>query len=258
MEPHSSIFRLDGKVALVTGGNRGIGLAVARGFVRAGARVAVGARDAARSNAAVAELRALGGEAIALPLDVRDDAGAAAAVEETVARFGALHVLVNNAGIHVRKAPQELSMDEWESVLDTNLTGAFRLSRAAHPSLKKGGGGKIVNVGSMFSIFGASYAAAYAASKGGLVQLTKSLAAAWAPDRIQVNAILPGWIDTELTAQARAQVPGLEERVVARTPAGRWGTPEDIVGAALFLASSASDFVTGVALPVDGGYSSQG
>ena len=115
-----------------------------------------------------------------------------------------------------------------------------------------------MNVGSMFSIFGASFAAAYGASKGGIVQMTKSLAVAWAPDRIQVNAILPGWIDTELTAQARAQVPGLAERVVARTPAGRWGTPDDVAGAAVFLSSAASDFVTGVALPVDGGYSIQG
>lgn len=258
MDEDRTTFRLDGKVALVTGGNRGIGLAVARAFVRAGARVALGARDRARSAAAVAELRALGGEAIALPLDVRDDAGAVASVEETVARFGALHAVVNNAGVHVRKAPQDLSMEEWGTVLDTNLTGAFRLCRAAHPFLKRAGGGKIVNIGSMFSIFGASYAAAYAASKGGLVQLTRSLAVAWAPDRIQVNAILPGWIDTELTAQARAQVPGLEERVVARTPAGRWGTPADVAGAALFLAGPASDFVTGVALPVDGGYSVQG
>ena len=258
MEIDSEMFRLDGKVALVTGGNRGIGLAIARGLVRAGARVAVGARDGERSKAAVAELGALGGEAAEFPLDVRDEAGAVAAVEGTVARFGALHIVVNNAGINVRKQPQDLSMDEWGRVLDVNLTGAFRVSRAAYPFLKRAGGGKIVNVGSMFSTFGASFTAAYAASKGGIVQLTKSLAVAWAPDRIQVNALLPGWIDTELTARARREVPGLEERVVARTPAGRWGTPDEVVGAALFLASPASDFVTGVALPVDGGYSIQG
>jgi 2-deoxy-D-gluconate 3-dehydrogenase len=252
------MVRLDGKVALVTGGNRGLGLAIARGLVRAGARVALGARDAARTEAALEELGKMGGEAIALSLDVRDDASSAAAVEETIARMGALHVLVNNAGINIRKSPEDLSMEEWREVLDVNLTGAFRLSRAAYPHLKRAGGGKIVNVGSMFSIFGASFAAAYGASKGGIVQMTKSLAVAWAPDRIQVNAILPGWIDTELTAQARAQVPGLAERVVARTPAGRWGTPDDVAGAAVFLSSAASDFVTGVALPVDGGYSIQG
>jgi 2-deoxy-D-gluconate 3-dehydrogenase len=252
------MVRLDGKVALVTGGNRGLGLAIARGLVRAGARVALGARDAARTEAALDEFGKMGGEAIALSLDVRDDASSAAAVEETIARMGALHVLVNNAGINIRKSPEDLSMEEWREVLDVNLTGAFRLSRAAYPHLKGAGGGKIVNVGSMFSIFGASFTAAYGASKGGIVQMTKSLAVAWAPDRIQVNAILPGWIDTELTAQARAHVPGLAERVVARTPAGRWGTPDDVAGAAVFLSSAASDFVTGVALPVDGGYSIQG
>ena len=251
-------LRLDGRVALVTGGNRGLGLAIARGLLQEGARVAIAARDETRSKEALNGLRPTGGEVIAVPLDVRDDMSVAAAVGEVAARFGGLNVVVNNAGTHVRKSPEALSLEEWSAVLDVNLTGAFRLSRAAHPHLKAAGGGKIVNVGSMFSLFGASYAAAYAASKGGLVQLTKSLAAAWAPDRIQVNAILPGWIDTDLTRRAREEVPGLEARVTARTPAGRWGAPEDVVGAVLFLASGASDFVTGASLPVDGGYSIQG
>jgi 2-deoxy-D-gluconate 3-dehydrogenase len=122
----------------------------------------------------------------------------------------------------------------------------------------RAGGGKIVNIGSMMSIFGASFTAPYAASKGGIVQLTKALATAWAKDNIQVNAVLPGWIDTELTRQARQQVAGLHERVLARTPAGRWGTPDDHAGIAVFLASPASDFVTGTAIAVDGGYSVQG
>jgi 2-deoxy-D-gluconate 3-dehydrogenase len=123
--------------------------------------------------------------------------------------------------------------------------------------MKNGGGGKMVNIGSMLSIFGASFAAAYAASKGGIVQMTKALACAWAKDNIQVNAILPGWIDTPLTQSARKEVPGLNERVLARTPAGRWGEPQDLAGVAVFLASPASDFITGAAIPVDGGYSSQ-
>jgi len=124
--------------------------------------------------------------------------------------------------------------------------------------MKRSGGGKIINIGSMFALFGSAYAAPYAASKGALVQLTKSLAAAWAADNIQVNAVLPGWIDTELTRDARLQVAGLHERVLARTPAGRWGVPEDLSGIAVFLASPASDFITGAAIPVDGGFSAMG
>jgi 2-deoxy-D-gluconate 3-dehydrogenase len=124
--------------------------------------------------------------------------------------------------------------------------------------MKRSGGGKIINIGSMFALFGSAYAAPYAASKGALVQLTKSLAAAWATDNIQVNAVLPGWIDTELTRDARQQVAGLHERVLARTPAGRWGVPEDLAGIAVFLASAASDFITGAAVPVDGGFSAMG
>src|SRR6185295_3348370 len=141
-------------------------------------------------------------------------------------------------------------------VIDTNLTSAFACSQAAYPELKKAGAGKIINIGSMMSIFGASFTTPYAASKGGIVQMTRGFACAWAKDNIQVNAVLPGWIDTALTQRARKDVAGLHERVLARTPAGRWGTPEDLGGIAVFLASAASDFVTGTAIPVDGGYSS--
>jgi 2-deoxy-D-gluconate 3-dehydrogenase len=141
--------------------------------------------------------------------------------------------------------------------MDTNLTSTFLCCRAAHALMVESGGGKIVNIGSMLSIFGASFAPAYGASKGGLVQLSKSLAVAWAPDNIQVNAVLPGWIDTDLTRKARQQLQGLNERVLARTPAARWGAAGDFEGIAVFLASAASDFVTGTAIPVDGGYSTQ-
>jgi 2-deoxy-D-gluconate 3-dehydrogenase len=142
--------------------------------------------------------------------------------------------------------------------MDVNLTSAFLCSRAAYPHLKQAGGGKIINIGSMMSLFGASFAPAYGASKGGIVQLTKSLAVAWASDNIQVNAVLPGWIDTDLTRQARQQIPGLNERVLARTPSGRWGSIDDLSGVAVFLASAASTFITGASIPVDGGYSSLG
>jgi 2-deoxy-D-gluconate 3-dehydrogenase len=158
----------------------------------------------------------------------------------------------------VRKPPQALTLDEWRYVMDTNLTSAFLCARAAHPLFKAAGGGKIIHIGSMMSLFGAKYTAAYGASKGGIVQLTKSQAVAWAEDNIQVNAILPGWVDTDLTRQARAEVPGLYERVLARSPIGRWGTLDDFAGIAVFLASPASAFITGAAIPVDGGYSAVG
>jgi 2-deoxy-D-gluconate 3-dehydrogenase len=176
-------------------------------------------------------------------------------VDETVDRFGRLDILVNNAGMSIRKPPEDYAVAEWQAVLDTNLTGAFVCTQAVHPVMRSNGGGKIINIGSMMAIFGAAYAAAYAASKGALVQLTKSLAIAWAKDNIQVNAVMPGWIDTALTVAAREQVPGLHERILRRTPAGRWGMPEDLAGIAVFLASPASDFVTGAAIPVDGGFS---
>jgi len=148
-----------------------------------------------------------------------------------------------------------LPLEQWQQVIDTNLTSAFVCSRAVHPHLQRAGGGKIINIGSMLSIFGASFAPAYGASKGGIVQLTKSLAVGWAPDNIQVNAVLPGWIDTDLTRTARQQLEGLNERVLARSPSGRWGTSDDFEGIAVFLSSRASDFITGTAIAVDGGYS---
>ena len=165
---------------------------------------------------------------------------------------------MNNAGTNIRKPVHELALEEWHQVLDTNLTSAFLCSKAVYPAFKNAGGGKVINIGSMMSLFGASFAPAYGASKGGIVQLTKSMAVAWARDNIQVNAVLPGWIDTDLTRQAREQVPGLHDNVLRRTPAGRWGEIDDMAGVAVFLAGPGSDFVTGTAIPVDGGYAIQG
>ena len=251
--PLSNNFTLQGKAALVTGGNGGIGLAMARALRAAGAALAIAGRDAAKNAAAARELGA-----VALPCDLSKESECRAMVEEAARRLGRLDILINNAGINVRKAPQDYSLEEWRLVIDTNLTSAFVASQAAYEPMKRAGAGKIINIGSMMSLFGASFAAPYGASKGGIVQLTKSLAAAWAKDNIQVNAVLPGWIDTALTRRAREDVSGLHERVLARTPAGRWGRPEDLGGIALFLASPASDFITGTAIPVDGGYSSLG
>ena len=252
------MFELKGKVAIVTGGNGGIGLGMAKGLAQAGARVVVAARNQEKSRAAVEELERLGAQAIAVAVDVADEASVEGAVRTVVDRLGRLDVLVNNAGINIRKPPQDYTLTEWRTVLDTNLTSAFLCSRAAYPLMKAAGGGKIINIGSMMSIFGASFAAAYAASKGGIVQFTKALATAWARDNIQVNAVLPGWIDTELTQNARRQVQGLHDSVLRRTPAGRWGVMDDMAGVAVFLASPASDFVTGTAIPVDGGFAIQG
>jgi 2-deoxy-D-gluconate 3-dehydrogenase len=181
-----------------------------------------------------------------------------AMVARTVEKFGRLDILVNNAGITIIKRPELFTPEEWHQVLNTNLSGAFFAAQAAYPEMKRIRAGKVINIGSMMSMFATAATAAYAPSKGGIVQLTKALAVAWAADEIQVNAVLPGWIETELTAGARAKVPGLNERVISRTPVGRWGMPADLAGVAVFLASPASDFITGAAIPVDGGYSSQG
>jgi len=253
----SKAFDLSGRVAIVTGGNGGIGLGMAEGLARAGAALLIGGRNASKNAAAVKALQALGAKAAAVEADVTQQPACQALIAAALAQFGRVDILVNNAGINIRKQPQEYTLEEWKSVLDTNLSSAFLCSQAAYHAMLKAGGGKIINIGSMLSIFGAAFAGPYGASKGGVVQLTKSLACAWAKDNIQVNSVLPGWIDTELTRAARKEVAGLHERVLARTPAGRWGDPADFAGIAVFLASSASDFVTGTAITVDGGYSSQ-
>ena len=248
--------KLKGRVAVVTGGNSGIGLGIAQGLAAAGAAIVVAGRRNEKTLAAARALEKLDVRTVAVELDVRSEASCRAMVEGTVQRFGRLDILVNNAGTTIRKQPQALTLAEWNEVMETNLTGAFVCAHAAYPHMRRGGG-KIINIGSMLSIFGAAYAAPYAASKGAIVQMTKALACAWAQDNIQVNAILPGWIDTPLTEGARREVPGLNERVLARTPAGRWGAPADLAGLAVLLAGAASDFITGAAIPVDGGYSAQ-
>lgn len=253
----NSAFDLTGRVAVVTGGNGGIGLGMAAGLAQAGASVMIAARDARKSAAALAELQGAGSPVGAVEVDVLSKDSIERMLAETAERFGRVDILITNAGSNIRKAPQDYSLEEWTEVIDVNLRGTFACAQAAYPHLCRAGGGKIITIGSMTSIFGASFAAPYSASKGGTVQLSKALASAWAKDNIQVNAVLPGWIDTALTQGARRDVAGLEERVRARTPQGRWGTPQDLAGIAVFLASRASDFITGTAIPVDGGYSAQ-
>jgi 2-dehydro-3-deoxy-D-gluconate 5-dehydrogenase len=250
------LFDLRGKVAIVTGGNGGIGLGIARGLAQAGANIAVAARNADKTKAAVDQLTSLGVRAVGLQADVTSASDVQRMVDATVEALGGVDILIANAGMSIRKAPETYSLDEWTTVITTNLTGVFACCHAVYPSMKARGGGKIVTIGSMTSIFGLDMAAPYTATKGGVMQLTKSLASAWARYNIQVNCILPGWIDTDLTIGARRAIPGLQDSVVDRTPAKRWGRPEDLAGAAIFLCSPASDFVTGTALPVDGGFSS--
>ena len=252
-----TIFSLQNRVAFVTGGNGGIGLGMAKGLSAAGAAVVIAGRNKQKAQSALVALRSVGAQAEFIELDALEEASCHQAVQRAVERFGRLDILVNNAGTTVRKQPEELTVQEWHLVMDTNLTSAFLCSQAAYPHMVRAGGGKIINIGSMMSVFASSYATPYAASKGGIVQLAKSLAVAWAKDNIQVNAILPGWIDTDLTRTARGQVQGLNERVLARTPAQRWGMPDDFAGIAVFLAAPASNFITGAAIPVDGGYSVQ-
>ena len=251
-------FNLSGRVAVVTGGNGGIGLAMAEGLASAGADIVIAARDSKKGAKALTILQGFDVRSMFIQVDVRDPSSISDLVESVVRELGGLHILVNNAGTNDRKQPEEYALEEWQTIIDTNLTSAFVASQKVYPHMSRAGGGKIINIGSMMSIFGASFTVPYASSKGGIVQMTKGMACAWAKDNVQVNAVLPGWIDTTLTREARQQVEGLHDRVEARTPAGRWGAPGDLSGIGVFLASSASDFVTGTAIPVDGGYSVQG
>jgi 2-deoxy-D-gluconate 3-dehydrogenase len=250
------LFSLKGKVAIVTGGNGGIGLGIARGFAGVGGEVAIAARNKTKTAKAAEETKKeFGVRVLEVEADLRQENQIAAMAKKVMDALGRIDVLVNNAGMNIRKMPQDLSAADYDEVLSTNLRAAFLCSKAVYPSMKKVGGGKIINIGSMTSIFGGAKLLPYGTSKGGIVAMTRSLAAAWAQDNIQVNAILPGWIDTEMTQRARIELEGLNERVLARTPVGRWGRTEDLQGTAIYLATAASNFITGVALPVDGGYS---
>ena len=249
------MFDLDGKVAIVTGGNGGIGKGIAEGLSAAGASIVIAARNETKSHSAVSDLKALGVDAMSIHTDVTSQEEIDDLVTKTVSTYGKIDILVNNAGTNIRKRPEEYSMAEWDSLMDTNLRSAFMCSTAVYPHMKRSKSGKIINIGSMMSIFGSSFASIYSATKGGMVQLTKSLAVAWAENNIQVNAILPGWIKTDLTASIPEQLPHVAKEISSRIPAGRWGVPSDLSGTAIFLATSASNYVTGVAFAVDGGYS---
>ena len=252
------LFDLTGKVALVTGGNGGIGLEMAKALGEAGAKIVVAGRNQEKNDQSIKILQSLDIDSTSFIVDVVDEISCNKLIENTVAHFGKLNILVNNAGTNIRKRPEEYELQEWKSIIDTNLISMFTCSKSCFKHFKAVDSGKIINIGSMHSLFGAPLGSAYSASKGGVVQLTKSLANAWAKDNIQVNAVLPGYIDTTLTRQARIDIPELQARVEERTPVGRWGEPDDLGGIAVFLSSDGSNYVSGTAIPVDGGYSING
>ena len=253
-----SMFNLEGRVAIVTGGNGGIGLGMAEGLAKAGAKIALVGRNSEKNAQAVSILEKQGVEVLSIEKDITEPTSGAEIASTTEERFGGIDILINNAGSNIRKRPEDLKPEEFRWVLETNLTSAFLCSQAVYPAMKRAGAGKIINIGSMYSIFGGVVSTAYSVSKAGIVQMTKSMATAWASENIQINAVLPGWIDTELTQKARKEIDGLYERQLARIPDGRWGTPEDHAGIAVFLASSGSNYITGTAIPVDGGFSISG
>lgn len=247
-------FDLSGRVAIVTGGNRGIGRAIALGLARAGASVAVLARNEDENHRVLTELQGIGRPALILRLDVTDRAALAPAILHVERELHGLDILVNNAGIALPGGGiLTESADNWDSTVETHLNASFLLSQLAARSMVGRQRGKIINLASMYSFFGSSVVPAYSAAKGAIVQLTKSMAIDLAPHNIQVNAIAPGWIDTDMTAMIRNSP--RNEEILLRTPAGRWGRSDEVAGAAVFLSSRAADFITGITLPVDGGYS---
>ncbi len=247
------LFRLDGKVAVVTGASRGLGQAMAVGLAEAGADIVVASTNATNLTDTVQAIRQLGRKVLPLTCNVADAADVTAAVKSTLDEFGTIDILLNNAGT-IRRAPAaEYSDEDWDIVLDTNLNGLFRFCRAAGQIMLEKKSGKIINVASLLSFSGGITVPAYAASKGGVAQLTKALANEWAKDNVQVNAIAPGYFETDNTAALREN----EVRntaISARIPAGKWGKPDDLKGAAIFLASAASDYVNGHIMLVDGGW----
>jgi 2-dehydro-3-deoxy-D-gluconate 5-dehydrogenase len=250
--PNLSMFDLSGRVAAVTGGNGGIGKGIALALAEAGAALAILARNDAKSQSALAELHRCKVDAIAVRLDVNQRSSLQAALDEVGAKLGPIDILVNNAGIAIPGGSLRLAAQDWDRVLETNLNSCFFLSQIAARSMAVRKRGKIINIASEYSRFGNPVAPSYAASKGALIQLTKSMAIELAPYNIQVNAIVPGWIETDMTAPIKSR-PFYDE-ILMRTPAGRFGTPAECGGAAIFLASHASDFVTGATIFVDGGY----
>ena len=248
------LFSLVGKTALISGGSRGLGLGMAKGLARAGADVVLLARSEDQLKGGVAEIRALGREAWYVVFDLANTRGIAGALGQVVEKAGDVDILVNCAGIQLRGPAEEVSLDDWQAVLDVNVTSFFAASQAfAKHCIARGKPGRVINIGSLGCEAARPTTAPYSAAKGGVKLLTKALAVDWAKHNINVNAIGPGYFQTEMTEPLYTD-PEFDEWVRSKTPLDRWGTPEDLVGAAVFLASGASSFVTGQTIYVDGGW----
>jgi 2-deoxy-D-gluconate 3-dehydrogenase len=247
------LFDLTGRVAVVTGGNGGIGRGIALGLAEAGAAVAVLARNHEKNERVLSELKAMGVPSLAVVVDMTNRAALEPALKKVESDLGSVGILVNNAGnVSLSGGVMNEKPEDWDSVIETQLNAVFLLSKLAAKSMIRQKSGKIINIASMYSFFGSGLVPSYSAAKGAIVQLTKSMAIEFAPHNIQVNAIAPGWIETDMTAPVRTMP--MNDEILARTPAARWGQPEEVAGAAVYLASRASDFVTGETIRVDGGY----
>jgi 2-dehydro-3-deoxy-D-gluconate 5-dehydrogenase len=250
------LFDLTGRVAIVTGGNGGIGRGIALGLAEAGAAVAVWGRNDGKNQRVLSDLKAIGVPSMAMMVDMTNRAGLEPAVNKVESELGSINILVNNAGVaSLSGGVMNEKPEDWDRVIETQLNSVFLLSKLVAQSMIRRKSGKIINIGSMYSFFGSALIPSYSAAKGAIIQLTKSLAIEFAPHNIQVNAIAPGWIETDMTAPVRTEgMKAMNDEIIARTPAGRWGQPEEVAGAAVYLASRASDFVTGDTIRVDGGY----
>jgi 2-deoxy-D-gluconate 3-dehydrogenase len=252
----SALFDLTDRVAVVTGGNGGIGRSIALGLAKAGATVAVLGRNDEKNQNVLSELKAIGVRAIAVKVDLTDRAALEPVFKKVEHELGGVDILVNNAGnVSLSGGVLQEKPEDWDNVIETQLNAVFLLSRLAAKSMLDRKAGKIINIGSMYSYFGSGLIPSYSAAKGAIVQLTKSMAIELAPHNIQVNAIAPGWIETDMTAPVRTtSMKAMNDEILARTPAGRWGQADEVAGTAIYLASHASDFVTGETIRVDGGY----
>ncbi len=253
MITNQELFDISGRVALVTGASKGLGKSMALALAGAGADIALFARDADGLKSAKSEIESLGRKAEFFSVDVLNKTQIDEAIEQTLKIFGHVDVLVNNAGVNVRKPVLELSPDEWDLVVDTNLKGYLLMAQGVVPHMLSRGSGKIINMASILGTVALPMQVAYASSKGGVIQMTKVMALEWAKQGLQVNAIGPTYFETPLVAQLRND-PERYNFIVERTPMGRWGQPDELAGVVIFLASKASDFVTGQTIFIDGGW----